>query len=102
MEWKNLPSWLKGGIIVSILYLIIGLILIKYPCDSPGSFGGQCWGLEMYFILISYPVLGILYRLEIDPKNKYLILIATFLVYFVIGSIIGYIYGKIKSWRNKK
>jgi len=100
MGWKNWPYWLKGGIIVSILYLIIGLILIKYPCGDTMS-GGQCWDFTMLFILISYSLLGILYRLGIDPQSKYLVLIATFLVYFVIGSIIGWIYAIIKSRRDK-
>ncbi len=100
-----MPSWLKGGMIVSILYLIIGLILIKYPCDSSGYLGGQCLGLGVLFIFISSPSLGILNLLGIEySKNPYLVIITTFFVYFIIGSILGWLYGKLKksSGGNKK
>ena len=93
-----MPGWLKWGIIVSILYLIIGLILIKYPCDSSGYLGGQCLGLGLSFIFISSPGLGIMNLLGIEySENIYLVIITTFFIYFIIGSILGWLYGKLKK-----
>lgn len=101
MGWKKLPSWLKGGIILSVLYLIISLILIKYPC-STGYLRGQCLGLGILFLVLSSPGLGILNLLSIEySENLYLAIIFTFSIYFIIGAIIGWIIGKIKSRKRE-
>jgi hypothetical protein len=101
MFYKNWPYWLKGGAIFSLLYLIAGLI-IYFRCHTSGGFGGTCLGLAILFLAISFPGLSILKFLGTSySQNPTLGIIFTAVSYFIIGTAIGLIYGKIKDLKNK-
>lgn len=85
MNWKNLPYWLKGGIIgltIGLLYglfsiILIVLVILGYLPASPFNLGTQ----SPKFLFLIIPFIGTLIQTSI---------------LFVIGSLIGYIYGKVK------
>jgi hypothetical protein len=100
MGWKEWPSWVKGGVIsiyvtfsliiigflVSIIYpeilkiLVIFFIWIHYIIPLEANNMGTGF-IIMGIILISSPILSLLF-------------------FFLIGALIGWIYGKIKN-KNK-
>ncbi|MFZ5955588.1 MAG: hypothetical protein ACOYT4_04115 [Nanoarchaeota archaeon] len=96
MAWKNLPAWLKGGIIGAIIIFIVNLIslfIIKLG-----------YSMQLFFF-IDYPALFLsdIFNLGIifQGWQAYLILFIFLpLFYFIIGTIIGWIVGKFKSKIN--
>ncbi len=110
MGWKSKPYWLKGGIILLsialliLLYLYInfGLIYNEYNCpiDTCSS------PIYLFYIqnifsfgLIFIEYLGLVKEGTIIYQILFFILNLT--VYFLIGSIIGRIYGKFKSKKSQ-
>jgi hypothetical protein len=90
MAWKDLQTWLKGGIIGFVLstLIFIGYFLGAHPCDL--AINKSCffiWGVDRVFN---------------DPSGIsqgmwlyfYLIFVVPCLI---VGSIVGLIIGKIKS-----
>ena len=100
MGWKELPFWLKGGIIVSIIYLVIFLILKIIPCNSSGYLGGSCLGLSVLLLVLLSPASGILNLVGLDNNNIYLVGLLALIIYFIIGAFIGSIIKIVKS-KNK-
>ncbi|MEK6871967.1 MAG: hypothetical protein AABX16_03630 [Nanoarchaeota archaeon] len=108
MGWSELPTWVKGGVILSGIYLVffltIQIILNQIIIDSP-------LGFLFYLLLIYYPVGFILsfFPREIFVEHSYDVLseftilgwiiglIGVLLITFIIGALIGWIYGKIKG-----
>lgn len=92
-KWKNWPYWFKGGItVVSVYILFIILILAIYKpfFDSCGHMGCNS---DWIIILSGFPTIFI-------PLQYHFMLgvsVLAFFQYFLIGALIGYIYGKIKS-----
>lgn len=108
--WKNLPYWLRGGIVGSslnillfVLILVIAKIFGDYalilaftivPFVSPFFFGVS----PLFFLDLSLP-----YNLNIPFfVYQFLNILIPLIVYFVIGAIIGWIYGKIKVRNQNK
>lgn len=103
MGWKTIPTWLKGGIIASIIYILIA-ISINFGCSNVsgtifnGGSASRCFGFAILFLAISSPGLGILSLLNINySQNSFLVIIVTLIAYFIIGALIGTIVNKIKS-----
>ena len=92
MGWKNWPSWLKGGIIFFFVHLIISIILFIFFFKGEFNFAG------LFALSIDLPLFlfgcsssdGLTFQRFCYP-------IAGSLFYFLIGAIIGWIYGKLKS-----
>ena len=82
MGWKDWPYWLKGGEIFEIL-LIIGLFLIAFIKGE---------GLAILFLLIFFG--------GENPWEMFTFL-GFLILYFILGAIIGWIYGKIRN-RNSQ
>ncbi|MBS3085684.1 hypothetical protein J4225_03285 [Candidatus Pacearchaeota archaeon] len=82
MGWKDWPYWLKGGVIFEIL-LIIGLFLIAFIKGE---------GLAILFLLIFFG--------GENPWEMFTFL-GFLILYFILGAIIGWIYGKIRN-RNSQ
>ena len=83
MGWKNLPYWIKGGIIGLILFLI--LLMASLLNSTVGSF----FALPMILVC-----LGNLSCLEnMLPILGYILLAV---LYFLIGNLIGWIIGRIR------
>ncbi len=116
MSWKDWPAWLKGGIIssaISIIFLSINFLpesLETSPIFS--SWPGLL--LMLFFLLFLAPGLGVcdfflsiginlscsdgggsgsLFT-EFNYLSNYFLAVFS---WFLIGAIIGFIYGKIKS-----
>lgn len=116
MSWKNLPYWLKGGIITITIYIIVIVISIL---TTGIDCSGEC--LPIYFILsvpALFPLLFIVQLLNFNletillqfglnfssnPSIKFFIIVFiwSILFYFFIGSIVGWIIEKIKSRKIK-
>jgi hypothetical protein len=106
MGWSDWPSWLKGGVIAALFYLIVIFILqligfmnlsenYSYPIEF---FLGMLTVLFGYFLLVS---------LTICPRSpifcyEFMYYFLAFIFYFLIGAIIGFIIGKIKSRGENK
>lgn len=97
MGWKELPSWVKGGIIGVILFLLSLSLFLVYD-----SFFGtiSIIRLSTAFIFVSaYPV-QIIFNLLLGEDNlieKQLIGCSAFLVWLLLGTLIGWIVGKVKK-----
>jgi len=98
IEWfKQKAYWLKGGIIASIVYL--GLILITFILYA------QCSGYALCPIVWNYPAfpwawmewMSIFYTSFSFGIFILVGCILNALLFFLIGSTIGRIIGKIKS-----
>jgi hypothetical protein len=102
MFYKNWPYWLKGGIIMDLIIVILALFfywfrfisidisfLVAFLLSMPGTFlisgGTGCFDAPCSVIISDN---GIRMALTITSNV---------MVYFIIGSIIGLIYGKIKK-----
>lgn len=101
--WKNLPSWLKGGIIVLVLYGLVTLILIPFGDGSSGSSGCSgdvCLDFPPW-ILPSLLAGGLLSLLPLPHVSGYWLskamLILFPVTYFFLGAIIGLVIGLIKK-----
>jgi len=87
MGWKDLPYWLKGGIIGSIFSIILFILLIGLIASMPP----MLWGASGIEFLTRNPVAWVLL----------LIILAILLfVFFAAGAVIGLVVIKIKS-KNK-
>jgi uncharacterized membrane protein YeaQ/YmgE (transglycosylase-associated protein family) len=93
MAWKNLPLWLKGGIIAVVLMGIIAGIafFIEPKCTST-----DC-GFPLWNLILLYPAIPVTIPLtSIFEKGILPSLIVLSIYYFIVGAIIGWIVGKIK------
>ena len=89
-----MKAWLKGGLIgigVAVLFLIIDIIITRFVefhlFSTLAGFLG-IWIYQQFFIHVS------------DPLKSIIFFVPTFILYFVVGTIIGLIISKINS-RNK-
>ena len=113
MGWKNWPSWLKGSLILSGLYLILFIILslVISPLIK-GIYGGIIGYANYILLYIVFPVINIVgmtiihyIGITIFPNslgllyNFYIVLnvIINLALYFVIGALIGWYIGKIRQ-----
>jgi hypothetical protein len=99
---NNKRYWLRGGITLASIHLLIGVIMLFIYFSSADPSGEGI----MFFMFLAVPDLPIVLLMKFLPSPGsafaevgYLILFGT-LQWFLIGSIIGYLYGKIKN-RNK-
>ena len=92
MNWKKLPYWIKGGIIGAIISLIMQLLpLINVQLPE---------FLAIPFLILIYPI----FVLGLAATNEaaiYLSIIAV-VYFFLLGAIIGKIYGMLKGKFHKE
>jgi len=111
MFWKNWPYWLKGGMRGAMWGLIFAIIFFFMARNGGGfmNFGFAAAMIMLaflptflFFMVFSVNIFDVFNALDRQHASPELILllglIAT-IIYFIIGAIIGLIYGKIK---NKK
>jgi ABC-type Na+ efflux pump permease subunit len=110
MGWKNWPSWLKGGIIAGIIFIILLILSLFIPSsgctDKPlpeGYIMEDCAPINISSLLL-LPSYLLLYFLEIhnDLLAMSIAFLFSLLIYFLIGTLIGFIYAKIKSKQKLK
>ena len=93
----KLYSWLKGGIIALLILIIIGLFPSIIYHLVTNCYGEDCFFADMLSGLFVLPI-----SLFFGGESYILLLILTFLFYFIIGTLIGFIVGKIKSKKRKR
>lgn len=86
MGWKNWPSWVKGGLIGGIIGTIISII-ITFNFMGRGLAGGITGGGG------SFSPIWIIAAIMWSPP--------IILIFFGIGSLLGWLYGKIKKRSEK-
>ena len=86
MFWKRWPYWVKGGVIMLILFFLPMILLGKYLGWEvlEGS-----WQFDVYRLLNEIPLLF--------GASTFGNRISGFVGYFVIGAFLGWLYGKIKK-----
>jgi len=100
-EGKRMPTWIKSGFIVFLIHIILTLFV----------FAGKMLNFETFidwkhvFPLINYTFISSSLEIFIptdDPILGVIILgILNIFFYFIIGAIIGYIIGKLKSKKQQ-
>ena len=92
MGFKQLSYWLKGGIIGVCFYILVSLILS--PFDHFGIIIALLSpGIWIYELFVS--ILG--HGIKIDANLKsFIFILLSIIGWFIIGSLIGLIMGKIK------
>ncbi len=89
MGWKNWSYWLRGGVMGGIIFFILFGDIFAYSFNFisyafiPLSF------LKKIFVLLGIKMSSIF--------NIFITFIFMLLEGFILGSLIGYIYGKIKN-----
>ena len=90
MGWKDLNYWLKGGILSAIIFVIV--FLLAFYLDA--TYGGHP-GLLIFPLI---PILSGLFTLNVSGIKFFIIAIPISLIFwFIVGAIIGGVYGKIKN-----
>lgn len=95
MRSKETPYWLKGVITAlsfSIIILIANLLLDNASGSNP--FSGE-WNMIFYY-MINFPIIAFFDKLNIEFNIFYFIL-SSLAFYFILGAVIGLIYGKLKN-----
>jgi hypothetical protein len=100
--YKKTPYWFRGGMILSILLLLFyGFAYVLIQNNPDGQAG-------LVFITPSIPLMpffGLLIMAGLGESlfsNLYLVFFCTAIFYFVIGSVIGWIWGKIVKSKASK
>lgn len=104
MGWKNWPSWLRGGIIISSVYILlllwvfIGAMGINLGTNLATKFSANIFMLPVFLIFS-------LFKSILKIGDLAILIISAFLsiiLYFIIGALIGLIVGKIKRGKKRK
>ena len=100
MGWRDWPAWVKGGIIglcVGLVADLYALVCFGFVIKASNLF--QC---SIIIPLLSNPVYPLLkvFNIGVLASGGFAIITIPF-VYLLIGALIGFIVGKIKSRKNK-
>ncbi len=99
MSWKNWSYTKKGGVIGLGLYIIVNVITL-----SLSLFLAKVQFVFLIFIFTAYFPMAFLFIELFGPLSNFsgiiIFLLINSIFWFVVGSLTGWIYGKIKS-RNK-
>ncbi|MAG27172.1 hypothetical protein CMI47_16675 [Candidatus Pacearchaeota archaeon] len=89
MGWRNWPYWLKGGVVLLVVYIVYQFrffYLFDFFEDLPMFF---IENLDITNMALAYIFTGLGYVLM-------------FFIYFLVGALIGWIYGKIRARRAEQ
>ena len=87
MGWKELPTWLKGGLIALVI-ILIDIAFINYLGE--GFF-------HIIIVIIGFPMfIFAIFLAKIFGDGNYF-LFSMIPYSFILGSLIGWIVGKVKS-----
>ena len=100
MNWRELPAWLKGGILGIIITILVIILLI--------FFGGNYYYtsdqvVPRWTLMLTYPteifkdIFPIPYNIADGYLFNFINIIFLIIFYFLPGALIGWIIGKIKS-----
>jgi hypothetical protein len=101
LMWKNLPSWLKGGIVGSLVW--IGILIISFIVAIIGGveFVQNTFIIHLIVKILAFPT-AVLLLFLIDPIHDPILwygggFLSGLIAYFAIGSAINLILKKAKS-----
>ena len=112
MGWKNWPTWVKGGVILTIIFFLFAIpIYITAICQTITGSASNCGDSGgLFAALLLIPMLFLLEfpaDLLNSPLGKILIFFFVCLLFliqlvivFLIGAVIGLIISKIKSRKS--
>jgi len=103
MGWKNWPSWLKLGMILTGIYIILTIILLPFGITDCGGQGLCLWTWPSIGWIIVYPLLNLVKPSEGGFSNSIIIpimIIVSIIFYFIFGVIISWIIGKFKKYKS--
>ncbi len=101
MAWKDLPAWLKGGIIG--FGIIFSIFIINMGLDAVVRGRAPFYGefSMVFFYMASLPFDNIAIMLDNPPLTgisaAWVYSLIVFAIYFVVGAGIGWIVGKIRG-----
>jgi hypothetical protein len=100
MKLKNIPSWLKGGLIAEGIFIILGLVsfLLMISSWNIMFFPKTCLGYEAFPAPTIIPLWCDLFFGSAYSSLSWFV---PFISWFVVGALIGWIAGKIKSSKKK-
>ena len=91
MSWKKLSAWFKGGLIASIILIIIYIVLMAFSArwlceyNDMGNIScstAQVWGTAL---------------LPFNSISAIGITLVVLIIAFIIGAVIGLIVGRVKK-----
>ena len=99
MNWKKWPYWLRGGVILFILGIILNIIgwIAELKNVSPVTKGLGYAVVNLPVLFIVTLVSRILKPLGLPLGLFFSNIMVLLIIYFLIGALIGWIIGKIKS-----
>jgi len=92
-KWKNWPYWLQFGMLLSTI-AVVTILLLPARCENDLQLN-TCTILNLLRIGLLLPGLSFGFAFIPLPQFAYIFM---FLMYFIIGALLGWIYGKIKKW----
>jgi len=92
MGWKNLPRWLKGASVFLVLFFIVYILtFIKFPERISVI-------LEIIILYSSIPMQLFRTAVPVMSYKPFVFnFIAGMLIYLIIGALVGWIVGKLRS-----
>ncbi len=84
MGWKKWPSWVKGGVIGVIFYII--LFIITFASCFETGIGGLCKNKIFELLVSPGSVIQLPFNILFDS-----------IIYFLLGALIGWLVGKFRK-----
>ena len=97
MNWKSWPQWKKGGIIGSIIYVVMVLMLVMNVAPLWVAI------LTLAYLPLAFLLVGILNTLGLHVQTEVAVLLSYLCMVvagYMIGATVGWIYGKIKDRKS--
>ena len=109
MGWKKLSYWLRGGIIGGVLAILFSLSSYILPDNLlyNSNFLGVIISFMIFIPMVTALFISNLFGCFFENGgvcyylNLTLGFVSMFVFYFIIGAIIGWLYGKIRNRKNK-
>jgi hypothetical protein len=101
INFRNWPGWFKGGVIYVLILLVFMLIdnvlLHNNLCQEGSPFAETCAALWGFYLILFLP-LTFLDEYLLSINDQYWVIIQVAFT-FIIGALLGWINGKMKSNR---
>jgi len=101
MGWKNWPYWLKGGIVFTVIELIF-LFLQTFLTDFINYFNENYNYPFILASMLGWATAGFDSPNLLAPFGAVIFIVYFLSFSFIIGALIGFIVGKIKSSKRGK
>ena|SRR3989338_1730977 len=102
--YKNWPDWLKGGVIFAMSAIVFWIILCAVGfIIRPSEDNGVAWILAFISVPLIIPAF-IFPSLRQVSQQFFIVplILASITMYFIIGAMVGFFYGKNKNRKKLK